>query len=114
MYVDPGELNKKIQIVSLSDGETYDDEGHPVQDEVVVRECWAKFSSTSGNELIRSGTELSEAKCRFLVRYTSTEITADMVVRYAGDDYNILYVNPFADNRDYLEIWTKIRKQVTA
>ena len=68
MYVDPGDLNKRIQIVSLSDGETYDDEGHKVKDEIIVRTCWAKVSNTSGTELITADAELSDEKKRFLIR----------------------------------------------
>ena len=111
MYVDPGELNKQIQIVRKSDGE-YDDEGHLVPSETVVRTCWAKVSNTSGTELRKSGTEFADAKKRFLVRYTSTEITTAMVVRYKGLDHNILYVNPYGDNKEYLELWTDLKEQV--
>lgn len=111
MYVDPGDLNKRIQIVSLSDGETYDDEGHKVKDEVIVRTCWAKISNTSGTELIKAGTELSEARKRFLIRYTPVEINASMVVRYKGIDHNILYINPYGDNKEYMEIWTQIKER---
>ena len=102
MYVDPGDLNKKIQIIQKSDGETYDDEGHLVENEVVIRTCWAKVSNTSGTELLKAGTELSQAKKRFLVRYTDTEITAAMVVRYKEIDHDILYVNPYGDSKEYL------------
>ena len=111
MYVDPGDLNKRIQIVSLSDGETYDAEGHKVKDEVIVRTCWAKISNTSGTELIKAGTELSEARKRFLIRYTPVEINASMVVRYKGIDHNILYINPYGDNKEYMEIWTQIKER---
>lgn len=112
MYVDPGDLNKKILIVQLSDGKTYDDEGHLVESEHIVRNCWAKVTNTSGTELVKAGTELAQAKKRFLIRYTSTEITAAMVVRYKGLDHNILYVNPYGDNKEYLEIWTDLKEQV--
>lgn len=111
MYIDPGELNKKIQIVQTSEGE-YDDEGHLVAKETVIRTCWAKVTNTSGTELRKSGTEFADAKKRFLVRYTSTEITTAMVVRYKGLDHNILYVNTYGDNKEYLEIWTDLKEQV--
>lgn len=112
MYVDPGDLNKKIQIIKKSDGETYDDEGHLVENEVLVRDCWAKVSNTSGTEMLKAGTEFADAKKRFLIRYTATEITAAMVVRYKGLDHNILYINPYGDNKEYLELWTDLKEQV--
>lgn len=139
MYVDPGDLNKRIQIVQKLSGEEYDDEGLPIKSERIVRTCWAKVTNTSGSELIKAGSEFSEAKKRFLVRYTSTPITTAMVVRYRSrepvgqladdtgeyledsvgnwimtdadgiaQDYDILYVNTYGDNREYLEIWTKL------
>ena len=142
MYVDPGELNKKIQIVQKLDGESYDDEGIPIKNEKVVRTCWARVSYTSGSELIRAGSELAEAKVRFLVRYTPVAVTTGMVVRYQGsepvealsdsegqevgdsdghdiltdhatslNDYSIVYVNPYGDSREYLEIWTQLGKR---
>ena len=112
MYINPGDLDKQIQIIQKSDGETYDDEGHIVENETVIRTCWAKVSNTSGTELLRAGTELADAKKRFLVRYTDTPITAAMVVRYKSLDHNILYINPYGDQKEYLEIWTDLREQV--
>ena len=112
MYVDPGDLNKKIQIIRIKTGKHYDSKGHPVTDEEIIRECWAKVTSTTGTELIRAGVELSDGRRRFLVRWTPDPITAAMVVRYAGDDYNIEYVNQYGDDRRYVEIWTDIKKAV--
>lgn len=111
MYVDPGDLNKQIQIIRKSDG-TYDDEGHLTPGETVVRTCWAKVTNTSGTEMIRASAEMSDAKKRFLVRWTPTEITTAMVVRYNGHDHNILYASPYQDNKEYMEIWTDCKWQV--
>lgn len=111
MYVDPGELNKKIKIISKSDGETYDDEGHLIEDIQVVRECWARVSSISGTELIKAGTEFADAKKRFLVRWTPTEINTSMYLLYMGELHNIQYVNRYRDNKDYMEIWTDWKGQ---
>ena len=111
MYVDPGDLNKQIQIVQKSEG-AYDDEGHLIAKETVIRSCWAKVSNVSGTEMIRASAEMEDAKKRFLVRYTSTEITTAMVVRYKGNDHNILYVNVYGDNKEYIEIWTDLKEKV--
>lgn len=112
MYVNPGDLNKKILIIRTSKP-TYDEEGHKVTREEVIRDCWAKVTNTSGSELIKAGTELAEAKKRFLIRYTDAEINAAMVVRYNGKDHDILYVNPYGDSKEYLEIWTALKEKVT-
>lgn len=108
MNVNPGELNKKIQIIKKE--ETQNENGFPVVVDRVVRTCYAKYSNTSGTEIMKAGTEFSSAKMRFLVRYSPAEIDTDMFVRYAGKDYNIEYVNPYGDSRKYLEIWTSLKE----
>ena len=114
MQVDPGKLNRKIQIIAKLDGETYDAEGIPVQEEVVVRECWARVTSVSGTELVKAGQELSDHRKRFLIRYTPTEINEAHLVRYQGRDLNIVRVNTYSDDKAYTEIWTDEKRGVTA
>lgn len=106
MNINPGELNKKIQIIKIL--EKQDESGFLNLTEEVVRICYARYSSTSGSEILKAGSEFSSAKVRFLVRYSPEEISTDMVVRYAGKDYNIEYINPYGDSREYLEIWTSL------
>lgn len=119
MNIDPGELNKKIQIIQIMDGESYDDEGLPIRDEKTVRTCWARVTNSSGTELVRAGSEFAEAKKRFLVRYAPAPITTAMVVRYQSEadgqpaDHRILYINPYGDSREYLEIWTELERRET-
>lgn len=108
MNINPGELNKKIQIIKKE--ETQNENGFPVVADKVVRTCFAKYSNTSGTEILKAGTEFSSAKMRFLVRYSPVEIDTDMFVRYGGKDYNIEYVNPYGDSREYLEIWTSLKE----
>lgn len=108
MKVNPGELDKKIQIIRKK--ESPDEDGFPVLTDEIVRTCWARYSNTSGNEIVKAGTEFASAKTRFLVRYSPTEINEDMFVRYKGKDYNIEYINPYGDNKEYLEIWTSLKE----
>jgi len=106
MNVNPGELDKRIQIIRYT--ESRNANGFPIgKTATVVRTCWAKFSTKSGTELLRSGSEISEAKQRFLVRDNGTEVIPHMVVRYKGKEYNIVYVNSYGDNGEYLEMWTE-------
>ena len=68
MYVNPGELDKKIQIIRKVSGGV-NSNGFPLPDtEEIVRICHTKVSNTSGSEIIRANSEFSEAKKRFLVR----------------------------------------------
>lgn len=111
MYVNPGELNKKIQIIKL-DSYNKDSAGFEVDaQETVVWRCWAKLTTQSGTELTRSGSEFTETKQRFLIRSTETEIAEDMIVRYAGKDYNIIFLNTYGDSKEYTEIWTEKKER---
>ena len=94
MYVNPGELDKKIQIIQKVSGGT-NSNGFPIPlKEEVVRTCCAKVTNTSGSEIIKANSEFAQAKKRFLVRYSSKAIHTDMVVRYQGKDHEIKYINP--------------------
>lgn len=104
MYVDAGELNKRIEIFRKPklgpDG--YLPEGAEPE---LVRRCWAKFSQTRGTELQRNNADLGEALARFLIRASHIPIDRKMFVRYRGIDHEILYVNSYRDNGEYLELW---------
>lgn len=111
MYVNPGELKKSIQIIQyLTTG--MNENGFPQKDEVIVRKCRAKVTNNSGSEILKSNSEFSDAKKRFLIRYTDTEINTDMFIRYRGKDHDIKYVNTYGDNKEYLEIWTELSERV--
>ena len=105
-------LNKRIQFLTISSG-SIDDEGFETEpSETVVWECWAQVSETSGTELVKAGAEFSETKKRFLVRYTSVPLNTDMVLRYAGQDYDIVLINTYGDNHEYTEVWTQKKELV--
>lgn len=110
MNINPGELNKRIHII-LEESNGRDEDGFPLNEEKVIRSCYAKVSYTSGKEMIQAGSEFSQAKKRFLVRYTPKKITTAMFVRYAGKDHDIVYVNPYGDSKEYLEIYTEIEER---
>lgn len=102
MNVNPGELNKKIKIVSFDTKK--DNDGFKKKTEEIIRKPWAKVTRVSVNEVMKSLTEINLEKCRFLVRYTPTEITRDMFILYQGKYYQIEYVNNYGDSNEYIEI----------
>lgn len=107
MNVNAGELRHRIQIVRVKPAGR-DARGFSTGEQVtVVRSCWARVSYTSGQEIIKANSEFAEARQRFLVRYTDDAISTDMYVRYQGKDFGIVYVNPYGDTHEYMEIWTK-------
>lgn len=104
MYVNAGELNKRISIFrkpELENDGYLPDDPQPS----LVHACWAKFSQTSGRELVKNNADMGEVKVRFLIRYTRKEIDRKMIVRYKGRDYEIIYVNTYGDSGEYMELW---------
>jgi SPP1 family predicted phage head-tail adaptor len=108
MDVNIGELNKRIDIISIT---TEDNEnGFPIPKETVFYSCWAKYSQTSGTELTKADADFSDVKCRFLIRYTPKEITRKMFVKYKGKNYNIAYLNEYGDSHEFIEIWCELKE----
>ena len=103
MNVNPGELDKKIKIVSFS-GEKDKDGFETDKKENVVRSTWAKVTRISVSEVMKASNEINIERCRFLVRYTNVEITREMFVLYAGKYYQIEYANNYEDSNEYIEI----------
>ncbi len=107
MYVNPGELNKTIQILKMS-GER-DSDGFTTGEPSVVRRCHAKYSRrTADKEVDGAGVEPDmKAVTRFLIRYTDTPIRTSMKVLYKGRYYDIEDVNDIQDRHEYIELYCK-------
>lgn len=105
MYVDAGELNKRIQIVRQETEE--DADGYPIIKETVVHSCWAKFSQISGTEAVKANADFTDLKVRFLIRWPQVPIDRKMLIRYRGANYEIEYINGYGDSRQYLELWCR-------
>ena len=117
MYEDfnPGKLNKRIAIVGLPTTGTQDSFGFDDDSEAepyLIHTCWAMITDESGTKALENNTEFSVAKRRFLIRYTSKEITTDMMVRYHGDYYAIVRPpNTYGDSGRFIEIWTEKKRR---
>lgn len=106
MYVNPGELKKRIEIIA--DSEEKDSDGFPVSDsDIIIHSCRAKYTRKVGKEESGAGTEVNTATVRFLIRYTKKELHTDMRVRYAGKIYSIEDINDIGDEHRYIEIFCK-------
>lgn len=105
MVVNPGTLNKRIQICKIES--TQNANGFPVESEVTVRECWAKVSTSSGTEMLNSGVDLSTTKVRFFVRYHEAlaNMETSWYVIYKGKIYDIEFINDYEEAHEYIEIW---------
>lgn len=105
MNVNPGELNKRIQVFK-KDG-ARDADGYETGTPSLTHSCWAKFTRTSGTEMTKANADFGEVKARFLIRFTKKKLDRKMMIRYAGDDYEIVYINDYEDSHEYMEIWCK-------
>lgn len=106
MYVNAGELNKRISIYRKPE---LDDDGYIPEgaQPALIHNCWAKFSQTSGTELAKANADVGEARVRFLIRRTRKDIHRKMSVRHKGLDYEIIYLNTYGDSGEYMELWCK-------
>ena len=106
MQINPGIFNKRIEIIEIT--ETKDSDGFPIKSETVILSTWAHVTNVSGTEIMRANSDFSEVKTRFLIRTPKSEITKDMVIRFAGKTYNIIYINEYSYDKKYTEIITEL------
>ena len=106
MQINAGVFNKKIQVIRYEI--TKDSDGFETKTEITVLNTWAQVTNISGTELLRSNSDFSEVKTRFLIRTPKSEITKDMVIRFAGKTYNIIYINDYSYDKKYTEIITEL------
>lgn len=109
MQVNPGSLDKKIEIIKYETQK--DSDGFPENKEIVVLRTWAQVTNTSGAEIQRSNSDFSEVKTRFLMRTPKQKLDKDMFVRFGGNSYNIVYINDYFYDKNYTEIMTELVKK---
>lgn len=66
MQINAGVFNKKIQVIRYEI--TKDSDGFETKTEITVLNTWAQVTNISGTELLRSNSDFSEVKTRFLIR----------------------------------------------
>lgn len=102
MQINPGVFDKKIEIVKYELKK--DADGFEEKAEVVVLMTWAQITNTSGTEILRSNSDFSEVKTRFLMRTPNLKLDKDMFIKFAENIYNIVYINDYSYDRKYTEI----------
>ncbi len=124
MLINPGDFDKKIEIVKFELKK--DADGFPEKEEVLVLKTWAQVTNTSGTEIERSNSDFSKVKTRFLMRtpkvatkssarmgtpYEQSEcggLNKDMVIKFAGNVYNIVYINDYSYDKHYTEVMAEL------
>ena len=102
MLINPGNFDKKIAVIKFKSRKDCD--GFEEKSEVVVLLTWAQVTNISGTEVLRSNSDFSEVKTRFLMRTPKIKLDKDMVIKFDGNAYNIAYINDYGYDKKYTEI----------
>lgn len=106
MQINPRDFDKKIEIIKYQTQK--DSDGFENKKEITALNIWAQVTNVSGTEVLRSNSDFSEVKTRFLLRTSKTEINKDMYIKFRGNIYNILYINDYSYDKKYTEIMAEL------
>ena len=106
MLINPGNFDKRIKIVRYELQK--DADGFEQKVEIVVLMTWAQVTNVSGTEILRSNSDFSEIKTRFLMRTPKLNLDKDMVIKFDGNAYNIVYINDYGYDKRYTEIMAEL------
>lgn len=84
-----------------------DSAGFKERTEKLVLSTYAQVKTTRGFTLITSNTDFEKAYTNFTIRYPLSEITRDMIIKYAGKEYTIEYLNNVDEAGVEIEIQAK-------
>jgi SPP1 family predicted phage head-tail adaptor len=100
-----GDFKHKIEIYSVTIGK--DSSGFMTETETLVLAPYARVKTTKGFTLILNNSDFEKALTNFTIRYPITPINRDMIIRYRGKKYEILYLNNMDEANTLLEIQAK-------
>lgn len=104
--INAGKYNKKIEIYSTT--EDTDAQGFQTTSESLVLTTYAAVKTTKGFTLIAANSDFEKAYTNFTIRYPRTEINRDMIIKFRGKSYTILYLNNIDEANVELEIQAKV------
>lgn len=101
-----GKYHYQITIYQVTQG--VDSAGFPQDVETLVLTAYANVKTTRGYTLIKNNSDFEKALTNFTIRYPKeTEITRDMLIKFRGKTYTILYLNDIDEANVELEIQAK-------
>lgn len=106
MVINPGNFDKKIAVIKFESRK--DSDGFEKKSEVVVLLTWAQVTNISGTEILRSNSDFSEVKTRFLIRTPKIKLDKNMAIKFDENTYEIVYINEYSYDRLYTEIMTEL------
>ena len=104
--INAGKYNRKIEIYSTT--VTTDAQGFQTTSETLVLSPYAEVKTTKGFTLIAANSDFEKAYTNFTIRYPRTEINRDMIIKFRGKSYTILYLNNIDEANVELEIQAKV------
>lgn len=106
MLINPGIFDKRIKIIKFE--QVKDSDGFPENKEMVVIRTWAQVTNVSGTEILRSNSDFSKVKTRFLIRTPKIKLDKNMAIKFDENTYEIVYINEYSYDRLYTEIMTEL------
>lgn len=103
--INAGKYNKKISIFEKQ--VVKDNDGFPVENEVIVLTTYANVRTTKGMTLIMNDSDFEKAYTNFTIRYPKTSINRKMFIKYNDRIYTIEYLNNIDEKDVELEIQAK-------
>jgi SPP1 family predicted phage head-tail adaptor len=99
--INPGKLNRKIQVMELAQisdgGGGYEDALTP------VKTVWASINPVSGREYWQAQQAQAQISHKIIIRYT-TELNRSNVLSFNGKNFDIQYIINVQESNRFLEI----------
>ena len=106
MQINPGNFDKRIKILRYDLQK--DADGFEEKTEVVVLMTWAQVTNVSGTEILRSNSDFSEVKTRFLIRTPKIKLDKDIAIKFNENTYEVVYINDYSYDKRYTEIMAEL------
>ena len=113
--LDAGKYKFQITIYEIEQGK--DNDGFPVDVEVVVLKPYAYVKTTKGFTLIANNSDFEKALTNFTIRYSQTVEDAyynsnnsnrDLLVKFRNKSYKVLYLNNIDEANVEIEMQCKL------
>ena len=113
--LDAGKYKYQITIYEIEQGK--DNDGFPVDVEVVVLQPYAYVKTTKGFTLIANNSDFEKALTNFTIRYSQTVEDAyynsnnsnrDLLVKFRNKSYKVLYLNNIDEANVEIEMQCKL------
>lgn len=107
--MNPGILNRKIELQKNVTPDQTDEEGFLTPTWEVFARPWAEITAVSGSEKISAGGLIAKASMKFRIRYREGITTQHRVI-YAQKAMNIVFVDDEDEAHRYLVLYCEVQE----